>query len=342
MLSLVPVTETPFNAESPFEALFAPRTSSDLFFVRSHFEVPDLAPSNWRLEVGGTAAVRMALSLDELRALGSVSLDVTIECAGNGRPTLMPLPAGTPWGLGAVATAGFTGAPLRALIEAASPSGKTVEVMFVGADEGMTKAGAVEPYARSLPLDLARHPDVLLAWSMNDEPLTAAHGRPLRLVVPGWYGMASVKWLREIRFLEVPFRGFFQTDDYVFRDRVGTPDGTPLSRMAPRALILSPRHGETIPGGAEIRGIAWSGGGAIARVEISADGGTTWRDAELGRAASAYAARTFRSAIAPRKGTTLLVARATDASVETQPDRAVWNRLGYVNNGWHRVEVSLQ
>ena len=269
---------------------------------------------------------------------------MTMECAGNGRTRMTPVPPGHPWELGAVSTARFTGVPLRDVLERAGVDGGAVEVAFAGADAGVTETGPPARFERSLPLDRAMDPDVLLAWEMNGEPLPPPHGFPLRLVVPGWYGVASVKWLAEIRVLDAPFDGFFQAERYVYRGEAGVADGTPVTRMRVRALIAQPGEGERLPAGAatEIRGTAWSGEAPVRRVEVSVDGGATWQDARLGDAESPYAAAPWSLAwTPPHAGRHLLLARATDEAGHVQPLEPVWNELGYGNNVVQRVEVEV-
>jgi DMSO/TMAO reductase YedYZ molybdopterin-dependent catalytic subunit len=327
------VTESPLNAEVAPGALSEPLTSAGAFFVRCHFDVPDPAGAP-PIVVDGAVERPLEIRADELEALGPVrTLDVTLECAGNSRTLFDPRPPGTPWGDGAVSTARWEGVPLALLLDRAGPRPGAVEVLFEGRDAGTTRAGTREPYARSLAPDVARHPDTLLVTRMNGAPLPAEHGAPVRLLVPGWYGMASVKWLRRITLLEEPFAGFFQADDYVFRDHPELPDGTPVTRILPNSRILSPAGGAGVPAGpVVVRGIAWAGRGPVARVEVSLDGGATWADAELAEAASPYAARAWQLEGHLAPGEHVLASRAHDAVGDVQPASAPWNALGYASN----------
>ncbi len=334
-------TPDPLNREAPLAALAAPLTPTPHFYRRSHFPVPRVDAAAWRLRVEGEVARPLALPLAELRAMPRRTLAVTLECAGNGRSLMRPVPSGTPWGLAAVSTADFTGVPLRDVLERAGPGPAAVEVLFEGADRGPVGPGREELYARSLPLAVALEGGALLAWEMNGEPLPAAHGFPLRLVVPGWYGMASVKWLAALRVLPEPFRGHFQAEQYLYVGEAGTPDGTPVTRARVRSLVASPEDGAAVPlGPVEVRGIAWSGAAPVARVEVSADDGATWAAAELGTPPSPHAAAPWRLAWhPPRRGEFALLARAADAAGNEQPMAPVVNSLGYGNNCIQRVKV---
>jgi sulfane dehydrogenase subunit SoxC len=338
--SLEPV----LNRETPLAALALDRTPDGAFYRRSNFAVPRLDAAGWELPVRGGVEHPITFTMDTLHALPRHEATVTMECAGNGRAALLPPAPGVQWGLGAVSTATFAGARLSDVLAAARPRPDAVEVLFTGADRGLVGGhGPERPFARSLPLASALDGDVLLAWEMNGEPLPTEHGYPLRLVVPRWYGVASVKWLAEVRVLAEPFRGHFQAEKYVYLQEAGTPDGTPVTRMRVRALIASPSDGDAVVAGVELelRGTAWSGEGEVVRVEVSADGGRSWRAAELEAAPSAHAARPWHLGwLPPGAGTHELIVRGTDAAGNTQPLEQVWNALGYGNNAAQRVRVT--
>lgn len=325
------LSSEPFNAEVRLEALSGNVPPTALHFVRSHFPVPDHPGT---LTIGGEVRNPITLSLDDLRHRPAVTLANTLECAGNGRAFLDPPAPGEPWLLGAVGTAEWTGVPLAGLLEEAGVTAGAVEILFRGADSGTPGGlGRTIAFERSLPLPIP--PDTIVAWAMNGRPLPSEHGAPLRLVVPGWYGVASVKWLVEFRAIATPFRGFYQADRYVI-------DGAPLNEMAPRAVIAAPADGATIvPGPAVIRGYAWSGRTTIERVEVSVDGGGTWSDATLGPVRD-RAWRTWELAWEPRAGQATLLARATDGRGERQPLAQVWNALGYRNNAAQPVRVEVR
>jgi DMSO/TMAO reductase YedYZ molybdopterin-dependent catalytic subunit len=301
--------------------------------------------AGWRLTLGGEVETELSLSLDDLRSRPAQTLAVTLECAGNGRAKLSPRPVSQPWLLEAVGTAEWTGTPLRGLLEEAGVGDRAVEVLFRGLDRGV-EGGETQQYERSLPLTEASRPEVLLAYEMNGDPLPPQHGYPMRLIVPGWYGMTSVKWLERITVLDSPFGGYQQARGYRFRQ---TPDeeGEPVARMVPRSLMIPPgipdfasreRHIE--PGDWILRGRAWSGFGAVERVEVSDDGGATWSDARLGEQGSRWAWRSWEwNWDAGEPGRYELCCRATDSAGNAQPSHAPWNLGGYANNEVQRVEV---
>jgi DMSO/TMAO reductase YedYZ molybdopterin-dependent catalytic subunit len=335
-------SEPPLNLEVPLEVLDRSPTPRGVFYRRSNFPVPTVDSAAWRLRVEGEVEELCALSMDELRRLPPHEVVCTLECAGNGRSMLDPLPPGEPWGLGAVSTARFAGARLRDLLARVRPRSGAVEVLFTGADSGEVEPGRSVSFARSLPLAAAHEPDVLLAWEMDGRPLAPRHGFPLRLVVPGWYGMASVKWLASVRLVAEPFRGHFQAEKYVYLGERGTPEGTPVGRTRVRAVLAHPAAGAEVAAGTvvELRGTAWSGAGAVARVEVSADGGASWADAELAPPPSPHAAAPWRARwTPPEPGRYTLAVRATDTAGNVQPLEPVWNALGYGNHAVQRVRV---
>jgi len=329
------IIDDPYNAETPLERLDGRIVPVGDFFVRSHFAVPVIAPERWRCAVDG-----VTLDLAALKTLPSRKLAVTLECAGNGRTLLTPAVRGAPWRLGAAATAEFEGVPLREVLKRSNLAAGATEVLFTGADSGSVPDGRTVTFERSLPIDVARDPDVLVAWGMNGAPLDPHHGAPVRLVVPGWYGVASVKWLVGIRALAAPYAGYFQSENYVYRGSPAVPDGTPVARARVRSMIASPEDGARVKAGTiEVKGSAWSGEGPIARVEVSANGGATWSDATLGKALSPHAAVPWTAKLAVSSGSPELLSRATDAAQNVQPDSAPWNALGYGNNSVQRVRI---
>ncbi len=332
---LLVLSEEPLNAETVLLGQTGVITSTSRFYIRSHFPIPTATQA--RLVVEGAVASPLALSLDALRALPPRSLVVTLECAGNGRAFLEPRVPGEQWGVGAVSTAEWTGVSLGDVLERARPRAKAVEVLFRGADEGTPKdLGEQVPFERSLPLAKASNPDTLLAYAMNGEPLPPEHGAPLRLVVPGWYGMASVKWLQRITVLERPFRGFYQRDRYVVGSR-------PLTTIEPRAVVAWPQEGDVIGRGRHlVRGYAWSGAAPPPSVEVSVDGGASWDRAEIAADAGPYAWREWRYAWEAREvGRATLLARTRDAAGNAQPLSQRWNPLGYANNAVRPVRVTV-
>ncbi|MEK6644025.1 MAG: sulfite oxidase [Planctomycetota bacterium] len=338
---LIPILDRPFNAETPLPLLAAPITPTESVFVRSHFDVPAINPDTYSLTLDGLVGNPLRLTLADLQKIPTVSILLTTECAGNGRTSLNPRPAGVAWGFGAVSTIRYTGVPLKKILDLASP-GRALEVIFTAADSGNVDGQPVT-FARSLPLAIARLPDTLLAWSMNDAPLTPAHGAPLRLIVPGWYGMASVKWLTRITLTTELFTGHFQHNDYVYLRQQGLPDGTPVTLMRVRSVIASPSDGATLPKAPiEITGAAWSGDGEIRKVELSTDDGRTWQQATLQPPTSDRAATGWKHSWTPiASGPHTLIARATDAAGNTQPLDPVWNLRGYGNNSVQKINVTI-
>jgi DMSO/TMAO reductase YedYZ molybdopterin-dependent catalytic subunit len=331
---LVYLSREPLNAETPLERQVGVITPASRHYVRDHFAIPS-APDH--IAIDGAVRKPLELDLSYIRSLPPRSLVVTLECAGNGRAFLDPPVTGEQWRTGAVGTAEWTGVSLRAVLEMAEPLASAVEVLCVGADTGTpADVGRRIAYERSLPIADALRDDVLLAYAMNGSDLPPEHGAPLRLIVPGWYGMASVKWVTRLHLLERKFEGFFQKDRYVVGDR-------PLREIAARALIAWPRDGERIAQRSFVaRGYAWSGRGDLARVEVSADGGSNWQDATLSDGTGRYAWRQWHAAISPRAGGPLvLLARAMTTAGTRQPLQEVRNERGYENNAVRPVRIEI-
>ncbi|WP_367322472.1 sulfite oxidase [Streptomyces sp. HUAS ZL42] len=336
------VTAEPYCAQTPAAALAEPITPVGAFFVRDHFGVPYLDPRRWRLRVGGAVRAACDIGYDELLAMAGRELDVVLECAGNGRGLMRPRPPGLPWGDRAVGCARFTGVPFRTVAARAGVRPDVAEFVFTGADSGELH-GRWVAFERSLPIAEALHPDTLLATGMNGAPLSPQHGAPVRLVVPGRYGVSDVKWLIDARAVVEPFAGPLQTDEYVYLDSRGTPDG-PVTAIRVKSMITAPAAGATLRRGAAIaiRGRAWSGGGVpVERVQVRIDEGS-WRDATLEPATGPYAWTAWSLPWAPlRAGPHRLTARATDTGGHTQPLQAPWNRQGYGCNPAPCVEVEV-
>jgi DMSO/TMAO reductase YedYZ molybdopterin-dependent catalytic subunit len=336
------------NHGMPLEALRYDVTPAGLHYLLIHYDIPAVDAAAWRLTVGGRVERSLSLSLDDLRALPSSTLAVTMECAGNGRARLEPRPISQPWLVEAVGNAEWTGVPLGALLTDAGVRDDAVEVRFRGLDRGV-EGGETQRYERSLAIGDALREEVLLAYAMNGEALPPQHGFPLRLVVPGWYGMTSVKWLEQITVSEQPFEGYQQARGYRLRQ---TPDdtGEPVTRMAPRSLMIPPgipdfatRERIVEVGPHVVRGRAWSGLGAVESVELSADGGASWSAARLAPPGSSrWAWRAWEwDWDASEPGEFELCCRAGDDAGNTQPLEAPWNLGGYANNEVQRVPVRV-
>lgn len=305
---------------------------NDRFFVRSNGPVPVLDPNAWRLSISGAVAKPQFLSMADLQRLPRQTIESFLECAGNGRTRFDPVPPGTPWRNDAIGNAVWTGVALADVLDLAGVEPETVDIVCQGAD--------FPEMRRGLPFAIARSPDALVVWEMNGEPLPIAHGGPVRLLVPGWAGIASTKWLVALEALDRPFDGFWNADNYVFWDESGAAL-RPIAEMPPKSVIVAPEDGVCVSTDQlTIAGWAWSGYGRIARVEVSTDGGRSWRDAQLYDGAR----RGWRRWEAPwhaQPGVYRLMARAIDERGLTQPLDAPWNAKGYQMNGIHQVVVRV-
>jgi DMSO/TMAO reductase YedYZ molybdopterin-dependent catalytic subunit len=316
------VTQFPENSETPLGDVHGWVTPTRLFFVRNHFDVPTIDLDTWRLSIGGCVNRPIELTWNELNDLPQRTLLATLECAGNGRSFLKQRVPGVPWGAGAVAHAEWSGVPLSAVLEQAGVADDAIEIVCEGADRG-TEPDHPEPmsFARSLPLKKAVHRDTLLALRMNGEPLTPSHGFPVRLLVPGWYGVASVKWLTRLEAARVPFRGYFQTVKYTIQ-RAGNGEKAPIQGMGVKSEIVRPFAGEAMGVGKQrVFGLAWAGEEAVARVELSTDGGQSWHEAEMLGPFAPYSWTMWEYLWNVRQpGAYQLLSRATSASGKSQPD----------------------
>jgi sulfane dehydrogenase subunit SoxC len=332
------------NHGLPLEALRYPITPAGLHYLLIHYDIPAVEPDAFRLEVSGAVERPLELSLDDLRARERVALPVTFECAGNGRALLAPRPVSQPWLTEAVGTAEWAGTPLRPLLDEAGVRAEAVEALFTGLDRGV-EGGVKQAYERSLSLADTEH--ALLAYEMNGAPLPPQHGFPLRLIVPGWYGMTNVKWLARVTLLEAPFQGYQQSVGYRLYDAAGVP-GEPVSRMRPRSLMVPPgvpdfltRERLLEPGPVTLHGRAWSGHGEIERVEVSTDGGARFAPAQLEEPLGEAAWRGWRFTWDAPAGEHVLTSRAADTAGNSQPLEPAWNLKGYANNAVERIPVRV-
>ena len=331
------------------EGLRYPVTPVGMHYLLIHFDVPFIDQATYDLQISGRLRDPLRLTLEDVKARPAVTMPVMMECSGIGRAHLSPRPISMPWHEEAVGCAEWTGTPLRPILEEAGLLDDAVEILFTGHDRGIDQ-DVEHDFARSLPLEDAMRDEVLLAYEMNGQPLPPQHGFPLRLVVPDWYGMASVKWLKEIKAIDEPFEGVQQAIAYRYRRSEEDP-GAPVTRKYPHALMAPPgipefltrtrhlRAGRTL-----IEGRAWSGFGPVERVEFSSDGGRTWEDAGLGEPAGRYAWRSWSYKWdAAEPGEYELCARATDAAGNRQPldEGEAWNTGGYAVNVVQRVPVSV-
>ena len=317
----------PSNLEMPFATLDGFTTPNELFYVRCHFAIPEIAERDWSLSIEGAVENQFQLRYDELLTMESRTISVTLECAGNNRIFLEPKVKGVQWGLGAVGNAAWKGVPLSALLARAKVNSRATEIILEGIDAGPVEktprpAGDVH-FARSIPLAKAMD-DVLLAYEMNGERLRAVHGFPLRAIVPGWYAMASVKWLRRIVVTDKPFNGYYQSIDYAYWERRGElATLVPITSMQVKAEIAWPATGDVLPANSDVRvhGAAWTSGAEITVVELSLDAGVTWKKAQLlgEHEENAWRLWQFDWPTPDKPGKQTLIVRATDSLGRTQP-----------------------
>ena len=305
---------------------------NDRFFVRSNGPVPILDASTWRLDVFGAIERPLSLRLDDLRQLGASRIEAFLECAGNGRTRFDPVPPGTPWHNDAVGNAVWEGVSLSHVLELAGVKPGTVDVVTQGAD--------FPEMRRGLPLSVARNPEVLLVWSMNGEPLPVAHGGPVRLLVPGWAGIASTKWLVGLEAIDRAFDGFWNTDNYVIWDERGDPL-RPVAEMPPKSVIVTPDDGATVDSGpVAIAGWAWSGFGSILAIEVSTDAGRSWQLAHL-HPGERHSWQRWETIWHATPGEHRLLARTTDERRLRQPAVPSWNAKGYLMNAIQEIAVTV-
>ena len=344
--------DRPFNAGPPPRHLRRYVTPVEHFFVRNHGDVPQVDADSYRLTFGGLVRKPLRISLDELRRLPKVAVTATLQCAGNRRlemAAVRPIPGELGWGAEAIGTAEWKGVPLRELLAAVEPLPEARHVAFSAFDE-TERHGHRFTCGGSIPLDKALSSEVLLAYEMNGHDLPPVHGAPLRVVVPGYIGARSVKWLSGITLQEEPSDNYFQAKAYrlfgpqVDHDNVDWDTGLMLGSFNVGSVISSPVEGETLPAGpVAVSGFAFAGEREVARVEVSADGGRTWTTAEPGPEHGRWAWRLWKASLDLPAGEHEIVCRAWDTAAQTQPEDPahVWNFKGYMNNAWHRVRVNV-
>jgi DMSO/TMAO reductase YedYZ molybdopterin-dependent catalytic subunit len=336
------------DLETPVEYFNSWLTPAQHFFVRNHMHEPStLDPAEWKLSIGGEVDKPYTFTLAELSKIEKHSVVNTLECAGNGRMYHSPKVPGVQWQKGAVGTARFSGPRLRALLDRAGVRATGKHVMFRGLDE---VPGKVPPFIRSIPIEKAIDADTLVATHMNNETLPKHHGFPARALVPGWIGAASCKWLTEIKVLEKEFEGNFMSPGYRLPNQPAKPGETvkpedthPVTGLNVKSLISSPSDSAILNSRTlNIQGVAWAGEADIVRVEVSADGGASWQDAQLAAHRARYAWRLWNFKWkAPNSGDFVIAARATDSQGRTQPSAPVWNPSGYLNNAIDQVRIHV-
>jgi len=341
----------PENLEFPFASLSKSIIPNEQFFIRSHFAVPKIDFGTWKLTVDGEVKQKLELTLDDLKKLPQREMPATIECAGNGRVHLTPAVPGLQWGQGAVGNAVWAGVPLAAILEKAGLRDAALEVILEGADVGQINSDPKSPgpiaFARSIPIDKARHESTLLATTMNGSALPVSHGAPLRAVVGGWYGMSSVKWLSRITVTQKPYGGFWQTLDYSYWERWnGYPQLLPITVMEVKSSIARPGLHDVIPAGKPYRifGAAWAGESAVAKVEVSTDGGQTWNTAKLLDKPQplVWSLWEYTWNVPAATGPVKLLVRATDTNGRGQPTERSVDRRSYMVNHLVPVVVTVK
>ncbi|MCI4349944.1 MAG: sulfite oxidase [Thermoplasmata archaeon] len=347
------VTRTPYCAETPLPALNAWITPISRFFVRNHFATPRIDLESYRLAVEGEVDGPLTISYPELRKLPERNVVATMECAGNSRTRVYPPAEGVPWKHGALGTARWRGVPLGSLLQRVGVRPTATEVVLEGADHGREAGVAGDlSYAMSIPIEKARDPDTILAVEMNGLDLDARHGFPVRAIVPGWYGMASVKWLTRIAVVDRPYQGYFRTRPYVFIHEGDDPESSkkPVTSLQVKSLITWPAEDAVLASGRHIvRGVAWGGTEAIAQVEVTLrpiDGDLRqagWQPAKLLEPRARFAwARWECSVDFDTPGYHVLRVSATDKDGNTQPLYAPWNFRGVATNSIHAVPVIVR
>ena len=351
-------SESPLNLEMPFSSLNSFLTPTKSFYVRTHFPIPAIDRNAWWLQVEGEVEKPFGINYEQLTALESVTVPVTLECAGNNRNFLEPKAKGVQWRLGAVGTAEWTGVRLSSLLDRAMPKANACEVVLEGSDGGMLEDPKSPPgelkFARSIPLEKGRR-DVLLVYKMNGADLLPEHGFPVRAIVPGWYAMASVKWLQRIIVTDRPFTGYYQTIDYAYWKKTDygywqrgeqIAELTPITEMQIKAEIARPAEGETVPAktSVHISGAAWACDAEITKVEVSTDGGVTWNEANLLGESNSNAWRLweFNWKTPSSPGAQTLIARATDSLGRTQPVDRDPNRGTYMIDHLLPIQIEVR
>jgi DMSO/TMAO reductase YedYZ molybdopterin-dependent catalytic subunit len=335
------------NRGMPLEALRYPITPAGLHYLLVHFDIPAANAGDWRLEVTGLFSKPLSLTLDEIRSRPARTVAITMECAGNGRALFEPRPVSQPWLLEAIGTFEWTGTPLCGILEEAGLSDKAAELVFTGIDQGV-QGGEVQYYQRSMSAREALREEMLLAYGMNGQPLQPQHGYPLRLLAPGWYGMACVKWLSRIEASAEPFHGYQMDHSYRYA-RSANEIGEKVSLIRVRALMVPPgipdfmtRTRLVQAGPITLIGRAWAGRKSVSRVEVSVDNGTTWCEAGLGEHLSPYSWRSWSFLWNAEPGAFTLSVRATDSDGTVQPMQQEWNFGGFGNNSVQRVSVIVE
>lgn len=338
----------PPDFETPVALLDSFITPVEHFYVRSHLPVAQVDAATWSLKIGGEVNSPIALSLDEIKKLPAVTVTMTLECAGNGRAFFEPALAGIQWEKGAVGTARFTGARMSDVLKKAGVKASGLNVEMHAADRPL---GTMPAFVRQVPMAKAMHPDTLVAWDMNGQPMPLVHGAPLRAIVPGWEGAYSVKWLNALNVLAKDSDSFWVATGYRYPNRrvapgaaVDAKDMLPLTGLVVKSLITTPANGASSPvGKVAVGGFAWAGENDVTRVEVSIDNGATWQPARLTGEQARFTWRRFEFAFnADRPQSYLILSRATDSKGNMQPAVSQWNPSGYLWNQYDSVRIEIK
>jgi DMSO/TMAO reductase YedYZ molybdopterin-dependent catalytic subunit len=338
----------PPDFETPVSLLNTFITPNDAFYVRSHLPVPQVDAATWALKVGGEVNSPFALSVDEIRKLPATTVTVTLECAGNGRAFFQPSVAGIQWEKGAVSTARFTGARMADVLKKAGVKTGGSNVEMHAADRPL---GTMPAFVRQVPMAKAMHPDTIIAYAMNGEPIPQVHGAPLRAIVPGWEGAYSIKWLNALNVIAKDSDSFWVATGYRYPTRrvapgaaVDAKDMAPLVGLVVKSLITTPADGASLPvGKIAVGGFAWAGENDITRVDVSTDNGATWQPARLTGEQTKYTWRRFEFEFqAASAASILILSRATDSRGNVQPAVSQWNPSGYLWNQYDSVRVDVK
>ena len=339
-------SQRPEDLEMPLQGFNQWITPVDQFFVRCHTYIPEPPKlEEWRLKLDGVVNQPVTLTLDDLKQMPRVELVAVVECAGNGRSFYQPPMAGTQWAFGSVGNARWTGVRLRDVLQKAGLKDSAQHILFDGADVPL---GKMPDFQRTIPVEKALHPDTLLAYEMNGEALSQEHGFPVRVIVPGWASDSWVKWLQHIEVLDHEFEGFWMKTAYRHPAHPVEPGATvdpkdmiPVTDLNVKSVIATPISGWIKPGRVRISGTAWSNTSPVARVDVSLDGGETWKPAKLGKEKGQYAWRLWQLDWQATAGAHTLMARATNAAGQTQPLEQQWNPSGYLWNAVQRVNLQV-
>jgi sulfite oxidase len=332
MITLSPL---PTDLEMPVTGLVDEITPDEHFFVRSHTYVPKVSEHDWKLEIDGLVERRLTLRLSDLKQFPRSELVAVLECAGNGRSFYTPPVAGAQWHFGSVGNARWSGVRLRDVLQKAGLKPGATQLLMDGADVPL---GKMPDFQRTLAVEKGLHEDTLLAWEMNGKPLTAQHGFPLRIVAPGWAGDSWVKWLQHIEVLDHEFNGFWMKTAYR-HPRNSVPAGTavdpkdmiPVTDLNVKSAIAVP-GGWTRPGPVIVQGVAWSNSAPVTKVDVSVDGGSSWKPAKLTGKGTKYGFRLWTWAWQAEAGPHILISRATNTAGQVQPLQEEWNPNGYLWN----------